>query len=123
MRGVSLRCTGELMCQRDDRRFVATLVTCRRVHVAKRHVRRCNAAPRTDGDEGAVSACLPWTEPIKLFLSPLAERIPAVVDVTGGHVLFASESRARIERPVGANRVRVFHVHVTRTVMYTVARV
>src|SRR5262249_41129178 len=79
--------------------------------------------PRTDGDEGAVSACLPWTEPIKLFLSPLAERIPAVVDVTGGHVLFASESRARIERPVGAHRVRVFHVDVTRTVMDTGVRV
>src|SRR5262245_17090798 len=112
-----LGCAGELLRQRNDRRFVTPLVTCRRIHVAKRHVRRCDAAPRTNGDEGAVATRVPWTEPIELFLRALAERFPPVVDMAGRHVFLPGESGARVEGAVRADRVRVLHVHMTWSVV------
>src|SRR5262245_11547518 len=62
---VLLPLAGRTMRQRRDRRFIAALVTCRRVHVAKRRVRSRDASPCAHRDEGAVPARIPGTEPVE----------------------------------------------------------
>ena len=52
----------------------------------------------------------------------LAPRVAAVVDMAGRERLLAGEARAGVERSVGADRVRVRHVHVARAVVHAVGR-
>ena len=84
---------------------------------------RCHhASPGTDRDERAVSALLPGTEPIELSRAPTRARLAPVVDVPRRERFLAREPRARVERAVRSNRVRVRHVDVARTVVHAVGR-
>src|SRR5712691_3040046 len=100
------------MCQRNEGRFEAPLVTCRLVHVAKLGVRCNQTSPCTCGDKCAVLTLVPGVEPLELLERAFSLCVPPSVDVTGGHGLLAGESRARVERAVGPDRVRVRVVHV-----------
>src|SRR5689334_17031713 len=117
-----LSSAGGGMRQRDERRVEAGLVTCRHVHVAKLAVRRRDASPGTHRDVRAVAAFFPRRETKKPLTRRLAPRLFPVVDVAGRERELAREARARVERAVGADRVRVRLVHVTRTVVDAVVR-
>ena len=111
------------MRQRDERRFEAALVTCRHVHVAKLCVRCDQASPGTDGDEGAVAAFLPGMQPFELSRAPIRASASCRSSMWPVDSAFlAGEPGARVERAVGADRVRVLHVHVARAVVHAVGR-
>ena len=78
--------------------------------------------PGTHGDEGAIPAFVPGAEPVELCARGLAPRVAPVVDVAGRHRLLAGEARARVERAVRPDGVRVLHVDVARTVVHAVGR-
>src|SRR5262245_21861802 len=110
------------MCQRDNRRFEAALVTSRRVQVAKRRVRSHHASARTRRDEWAVPALFPGTESEKPFPGRFAPRFAAIVDVPGRERLVAGRTRTRVKRSVGSDRVRMLPMDVARTLRYAVWR-
>jgi len=108
------------MCQRDDRRFEIALVTSRRVQVAKRGVRSDYTSARTRRDECAVPAFLPGTESEKPFPGRFAPGFAAIVDVPGRKRLVSGRSRARVERSIGSDRVRVLTMNVARTLRHAI---
>src|SRR5258708_36524152 len=85
-------------------------------------MRRRDASPRAGGDEGAMAALLPRVEPIELLARPLAPGFLAIVDGSGRLCELTGETRARVERAVGPDRVRVLLVHVARAVVHAVVR-
>ena len=93
-------------------------MACRNVHVTELTVRGGDASPGTDRDVGAVAAFLPRRESFELFARRFAKGVFPVVDVAGGGRELAGEPGARIERAVGADGVRVLHVHVARAVVH-----
>ena len=100
-----LSSAGHVMCQRDERRFKASLVTCRQVHVAKLRERGRQAPARTNGDEGTISALHPGVESIELLSCLLAQRVASIIDVPRGLSQVTGESRAGVKRSV-RNRTR-----------------
>src|SRR4051794_20390551 len=95
------------MRQRNDGRIDALLVTCRHVHVTKLAVRRGDAPPGTYRDVGAVAAFFPRRETKEPLARGLPPCVVAVVDVPGRHRQLTGEARARVERAVRPDRVRV----------------
>src|SRR3954447_23150339 len=110
------------MCQRNDGRIDALLVTCRHVHVAKLAVRGGDAPPGTYRDVGTIAAFFPRRETKEPLARGFTPAVAAVVDVAGRHRELTGEAGTGVERTVGADRVRVRLVHVARTVVDAVVR-
>ena len=110
------------MCQRDHRRFEAALVTCRRVHVTKLSCATHQHPPAHTG----MNAQSPHSfqglsrSNFSRAVSRHASRRSSICPVDMR--LLARESGARVERSVGADRVRVLHVHVAGPVVDAVGR-
>src|SRR6266536_1933111 len=110
------------MRQRNERRFETGLVTCRHIHVTHLCVRGSYASPCTYGNKRAVAALLPRTQSLKLLERALAPRVAPVVDVARRQRLLTREARARVERSIRADGVRVLLVHVAGPVVDPVVR-
>src|SRR4051794_39629572 len=84
-------------------------------------MRSGHAASRAGRDEGAVATLFPRVEPFELLESRFAPRVAAIVDMPSRHRELAREARARIERTVGADRVRVGLVDVAHALGHAIA--
>src|SRR5439155_15865559 len=102
---LSLCSAGRVMRQRNERRFERRLVTCRRVHVTKLRVRRHRTSPCTHGDEGTVATVLPRTDLLEPLARRLVPRLLPLVDMARRLRKLARETRTRVERSVGPDRV------------------
>jgi hypothetical protein len=111
---------GREVRQRNDCRFEAALVTRRQVHVAKLGMGGRDASARTDRDERAVAARLPWSEPVELLARGVPPRLTPVVDVAGRERQLPGEPGTGIQRAVGSDGVGVLLVHVARPVVHAV---
>ena len=102
---LSLCSAGRIMRQRNERRFETRLVTCRRVHVTKLRVRCHRTSPGAHGDEGAVATVLPRTDLLEPLARSVVPRLLPPVDVARRLRQLARETRTRVERSVGSDRV------------------
>src|SRR6516162_5246178 len=90
---------GDLLCQRDERRFKTGLVTRRRIHVTKLRVRRHDTAAGADGNERAVAALIPWSQLLEPSTVALPPGLDAAINVAYGLCTLPGEARAPVQRP------------------------
>src|SRR2546428_12337792 len=102
---LSLCSAGRVMRQRNECRFENQLVTRRRVHVTKLRVRCHRTSTGAHGDEGTVATVLPRTDLLEALARRLVPRLLPLVDVARGLRKLARETRTRIKRSVGSDRV------------------
>src|SRR5262245_55316377 len=94
------------------------------MHIAKLRVRRHRATSSTHGNEGAITALVfVRTETLEAFSRGALPFFVSTLDVTGRLHVVTGESRARVQRTVGSDRVRMAAMNLAGTHMHAVERV